>query len=185
MVPDARHRPLELEHFLPYQLSVLSNRISGAIARLYARRFRLTIAEWRVMAVLGRFGPLTATDVSARTAMDKVRVSRAIQRLIAAGTVSQGVEATDRRRRRLALTEHGETIYARIVPLARAAEQRLLEGFSPTDRQAIDALITRLSVAVLRLEEGLAADAVAADAVAVEAVAADAVADTVPADGIS
>jgi DNA-binding MarR family transcriptional regulator len=181
LVPNARHHPLELEHFLPYRLSVLSNRISGAIARLYARRFRLTIAEWRVMAVLGRFGPLTATDVSARTAMDKVRVSRAIQRLIAARIVSQGVEATDRRRRRLALTEDGETIYARIVPLARAAEQRLLEGLSSADRQAIDALITRLSAAVLRLEDSLAADAVAADAVAADTVAVDAIA----ADGIS
>lgn len=170
MVPDAQHHRLELEHFLPYRLSVLSNRISGAIARLYAQRFHLTIAEWRVMAVLGRFGPLTATDVSARTAMDKVRVSRAIQRLIAARTVSQVVESADRRRRRLALTEHGETIYARIVPLARAVEQHLLEGLSPADRHAINLLITRLSAAVLRLEDGLAADTVATDTVVAEAV---------------
>ncbi|HEY0524553.1 MAG TPA: MarR family transcriptional regulator, partial [Stellaceae bacterium] len=44
---------LELERFLPYRLSVVSNRISATIARLYARRFDLTIPEWRLMAVLG------------------------------------------------------------------------------------------------------------------------------------
>ena len=34
---------LDLETFLPYRLSVLSNRISNAIARVYARRFGLSI----------------------------------------------------------------------------------------------------------------------------------------------
>ncbi len=44
---------LELDEFVPYRLSVLSNRVSGAIARQYTERFGLTMAEWRVMAVLG------------------------------------------------------------------------------------------------------------------------------------
>ena len=51
----ASHAHLDLEHFLPYRLSVLSNRISGAIAREYSTRFALTVTEWRVMAVLGRY----------------------------------------------------------------------------------------------------------------------------------
>ena len=40
------HAELDLEHFLPYRLSVLSNRISGAIAREYSTRFALTVTEW-------------------------------------------------------------------------------------------------------------------------------------------
>src|SRR5438445_5347964 len=72
---------LELERFLPYRLSVLTNRISTAIARVYVRRFGLTVPEWRVMAVLGRFGEMPANAVCERTAMDKVRVSRAVARL--------------------------------------------------------------------------------------------------------
>ena len=72
---------LDLETFLPYRLSVLSNRISNAIARVYAKRFGLSIPEWRLIAVLGRFGPLSANGVAFRTFMDKVRVSRAVQRL--------------------------------------------------------------------------------------------------------
>ena len=51
---------LVLEDFVPYRLSVLTNRVSHAIAREYGARFGLSIAEWRVMAVLdkrlGRFG---------------------------------------------------------------------------------------------------------------------------------
>ena len=37
---------LELERFLPYRLSVLSNRISTAIAAVYADRFGIGITEW-------------------------------------------------------------------------------------------------------------------------------------------
>ena len=53
--PDS-HAVLELERFLPYRLSVLSNTVSQAIADSYERRFELSITEWRVMAVLGRYG---------------------------------------------------------------------------------------------------------------------------------
>ena len=43
---------LELDQFLPYRLSVLANRLSRDLSRLYAERFDLTIAQWRVMAVV-------------------------------------------------------------------------------------------------------------------------------------
>ena len=74
--PD--HAPLELEHFLPYRLSILSNAVSQAIADDYQRRFDLSMTEWRVMAVLARFDGLSAREVAERTLMDKVAVSRAL-----------------------------------------------------------------------------------------------------------
>ena len=55
-----RHPGLDLEHFLPYRLSVLSNRISQAIATRYAQRFGIGVTEWRVVAVLGRYPDLSA-----------------------------------------------------------------------------------------------------------------------------
>src|ERR1700723_39886 len=92
----ARDSELELERFLPYRLSVLTNRISTAIARVYARRFDLSVPEWRVMAVLGRFGAMSANAVCDRTAMDKVRVSRAVARLAAADRLARRTDPTDR-----------------------------------------------------------------------------------------
>src|SRR5690606_497718 len=40
--------PLSLERFLPYRLSIVTNRISGALSRHYATRFGIGIPEWRV-----------------------------------------------------------------------------------------------------------------------------------------
>ena len=76
------HAELRLERFLPYRLSVLSNRVSQDIARLYSARFNLSITEWRVMAVLGHERGLSANTVAERTAMDKVAVSRAVSALM-------------------------------------------------------------------------------------------------------
>jgi len=77
-----QHAVLELERFLPYRLSVLSNRVSQTIADAYVERFGLAVTEWRVIAVLGRFPGLSANGVAERTAMDKVAVSRAVARLL-------------------------------------------------------------------------------------------------------
>jgi DNA-binding MarR family transcriptional regulator len=135
---------LALERFLPYRLSVLSNRISTAIARLYARRFDLDIAEWRVIAVLGRFGAMSANGVCERTQMDKVRVSRAVARLVGAGRLVRRTDAADRRRSVLAVSDAGRQLYAEIAPLALSVERRLMAALPASDRAELDRLLELL-----------------------------------------
>lgn len=133
--------PLELERFLPYRLSVLANTVSDAIARLYRARFGLTVPEWRAIAVLARFAPLTAGGVCEKTRMDKVTVSRALTRLVAAGLVRRATDPGDARKARLALSRTGKTLHARIAPLARQREAELLDGLSGEDREFLDRLL--------------------------------------------
>jgi DNA-binding MarR family transcriptional regulator len=140
------HAHLELEHFLPYRLSVLSNRISQEIAGLYAERFALNVTEWRLLAVLGRYPDLTATELVERTAMDKVAVSRAVASLIADGRLTRKVDGEDRRRARLRLSARGYRIYDQVAPLALAYHERLLAGLETGEREALEALLGRLNV---------------------------------------
>ena len=122
------HSPLELERFLPYRLSILSNRVSQAIAREYQERFHLSMTEWRVMAVLARFNGegISAREVAERTAMDKVAVSRALTRLTSAGRVSRSTHGGDKRRSVLRLTAKGWKIHDTVAPRARAHEREML-----------------------------------------------------------
>lgn len=135
---------LVLEEFLPYRLSVLSNTVSNAIARDYQSKFGLTVAEWRVMAVLGRFGPDSATGIGARTAMDKVTVSRATTRLIERGLVSRSTDTGDRRRAISKLTRKGRSIHDRIVPVALAHERRMLDALDDVEIGTLGALLAKL-----------------------------------------
>jgi DNA-binding MarR family transcriptional regulator len=145
-MPSARGDAAEfaLQEFLPYRLAVLSARVSGQIARVYARRFQLTIAEWRTMAILGGFGPMTANAVAERGGMDKVRVSRAVARLLEAGRIARHVDEADRRRAVLHLTPEGAALYREIVPLALSAEARLLQPLSAKERADLARLMARL-----------------------------------------
>jgi DNA-binding MarR family transcriptional regulator len=135
---------LDLEHFLPYRLSVLSNTVSSALAGAYARRFGLTIPQWRVVAVLARSPGLSAAGVAERTAMDKVAVSRAVTGLARSGRVRRVLAAKDRRRSVLTLTARGRAVYRQIVPLALAYERRLLSELNPAEQAQFDQLLGRL-----------------------------------------
>lgn len=144
VTPSDAAPPLMLERFLPYRLAVLANTVSKGIARLYADRFGITIPEWRVLAILGAFGPATASEIQGRSAMDKVQVSRAIARMLESGLIDRTVDPDDRRRQTIAMTAEGERVYSEIVPLAQAREAALLEGLSAADRAMLDRLIDRL-----------------------------------------
>lgn len=133
-----------LEQFLPYRLSILSNTVSNTIAREYRDLFGLSIPEWRVMAVLGRFGPLSASEACDRTAMDKVTVSRAVARLIAHDRVKREADPQDRRRSILKLTPQGARTHQQIVPIARDRESQLAAALSDKERQNLDGLLEKL-----------------------------------------
>lgn len=153
---SAKRRPgpselLVLEDFLPYRLSILSNRVSGAIAKRYAKTFDLTIPEWRIIAVLGRRPSLTAKEIAEATEMDKVAVSRAVARLSHKRRVRASADRDDARRQRLALTREGEELHARIAPIALETEEKLLAALSPRERTELDRLLERLLHAAQKL----------------------------------
>jgi DNA-binding MarR family transcriptional regulator len=127
-----------LEEFLPYRLSVASNRVSRLFARRYSESFGLTIPEWRVLAVIGRFGTLSPSAVCEWTAMDKVKVSRAAASLVSRGLLRQNQDPSDGRGRLLRLTRKGTTVHGGVVPLARELEATLAAGLTKSEWAALN-----------------------------------------------
>src|SRR5215471_2131093 len=147
----ARRARLDLDHFMPYRLSVLSNRVSSAIANEYSERFGLTIPEWRVMAVLGGTPGLSAREVAERTAMDKVQVSRAVARLLRTKRIQRGADRGDGRVTRLSLSSRGRTVYDDIVPLALRLEEQFLSALSQLERKRLDRLMAKLAARATKI----------------------------------
>lgn len=135
---------LRLEDFLPYRLAVLSNTVSTTVARAYDKRFSVSIPEWRVIAVLGRFPGLSAVEVADRTMMDKVAVSRAVTKLIKNGRIDREFADADRRRSILNLSEQGRQLHDEIAKLALNFERDLLKGFSDDELASLNNLMERL-----------------------------------------
>ncbi|MGI9220107.1 MAG: MarR family winged helix-turn-helix transcriptional regulator [Woeseiaceae bacterium] len=135
---------LNLEDFLPYRLAVLSHTISTTIAKAYESKFGVSIPEWRVIAILGRFPGLSAVEVADRTMLDKVAVSRAVTKLIKSGRIDREFADADRRRSILNLSEEGKRVHDEIAPLAMAFETELLQGIGAEDYETFNVVLERL-----------------------------------------
>jgi DNA-binding MarR family transcriptional regulator len=135
---------LKLEEFLPYRLAVLSNTVSTTVARAYDKRFKVSIPEWRVIAVLGRFPGLSAVEVAERTLMDKVAVSRAVTKLIKNGRIDREFADADKRRSILNLSDDGKRLHDEIATLALQFERDLLQGFEEQEIENLNSIMERL-----------------------------------------
>lgn len=148
-----RPQALQLEKFLPYRLSILAQLVSESLHDLYTGPFGLTVTQWRVMAALGRFAPLTASEVGQRIVMDKVAVSRAVAGLTKRGLIERATDRQDRRRASLRLSSRGRAMHARIVPIALAYEARLCRSLNAEERRTFDSLADRLFAHATALRE--------------------------------
>ena len=135
---------LRLDAFLPYQLSIASNAVSGAVAKAYVAHFGLRIPEWRLIAVLAEEEGLTQQALVARTEMDKMTVSRAAQGLSERGLVSRLRHGSDARSNILALSDAGRALYGQIAPKALEMEAALLSGLSDLEVEALKVTLQKL-----------------------------------------
>ena len=134
---------LKLDSFLPYRLSVASNRVSSTIASAYHAQFGLRIPEWRLVCVLAEFGAMSQQAMCGRTQMDKVTVSRAAVALLERGFVRRTPNPLDLRSHLLSLTAQGQDVYRQVTPQALAVQARIFEDFSPTERDTLAKLLAR------------------------------------------
>ena len=140
-----RHRkPLRLESFLPYRLSLLSNAISGAIAAVYGDKFAISMPEWRIMMILAEYPDISADEVCRRTKIEKSVVSRAVARLLSRHLVNRDVDEEDRRRSILRLSGTGLSVYDEVMPIARNYEAELLADLTVEELEAFNGMIDKL-----------------------------------------
>jgi DNA-binding MarR family transcriptional regulator len=143
VAPEAE-TSLILERFLPYRLAVLAHTMSRELSGVYGERFGLSIPDWRILANLGRFGPLYAGELAERSSMDKPKVTRGLQRLEAGGLLRRAIDADDRRQVRLALTRRGQSVFREIAALALDWERQFLAPLADSERKALNRILTKL-----------------------------------------
>ena len=135
--------PFDLETFLPYRLAMAAGRVSRDFSERYRSQFGISVAEWRVIANLTQKEAVSVRDIFERVDMDKSKVSRAASRLEKAGYVKKLVNPGDRRLVSLTLTQKGQALAARILPMAIAFQDEVLASLGET-AQGLQAGLDRL-----------------------------------------
>jgi len=98
------------------------------------------------VAILGERPGLTAREVGELSSLDKVNMSRAIDRLEKSGRLERKVVARDRRSFALHLTDKGLDVLQQIIPLAQDYERNLLSAFSEEDIDVLDRFLNQLDL---------------------------------------
>ena len=135
---------LNLPDYLPY----LVNRVGTALAARFSadalERHGLTIAMWRVLVALSDMGAQRQVDLAGLTSIDVSTLSRLVSRLIAMGLASRLRSASSNREVVVRLTAQGDTLVARLIPVARTLEQRAIAGLPKGELAATKAALRRI-----------------------------------------
>jgi len=102
----------DLEEFLPYLLNQAAEAASRGFQDIYRSRYGMTRTQWRVMANLGKFGAMTASDICNISHIEKTKVSRAVSGLEHEGLLARSPSKLDRRAEVLSLTDKGLGVFA-------------------------------------------------------------------------
>ena len=134
-------------------IGFLVKRCGGLMAQLAERRFaeeRVSFTQWMVLATLGRFEHLTATELSAETCHDMGALTRVVDELAKEGLVRRERTERDRRVVEIALTPEGR----RHLQTGKRIVVELLNSLvTPFSREELETLVVLLQRMMARLQE--------------------------------
>jgi len=135
---------LDLDNYLPY----LVNRVGTIIAEQYGAEalapYHLSIAMWRVMAVLASKGGQRQIDLADLTSIEVSTLSRLVTRLVRMGIASRTRSASSTREVVIKLTPKGKAQVARLVPVARDYEAAAIAGVRPDELAMVKSALRRM-----------------------------------------
>jgi MarR family transcriptional regulator for hemolysin len=121
------------------------------VARLFGRRFdrngrrlSLTRAQCRTLSYLARNEGINQAGLADLLEIRPMTLVRQIDRMQEAGWIERRPDPTDRRARRLFLTDKARPILGRIWDVASATQDQILAGLSPDEAEHLIDLLRRV-----------------------------------------
>lgn len=124
--PDPSHATTR--HVRDHCLCLQTQRAARALARRFDAAFRpvaLKHGQFSLLMSLNRPEPPTLGAVAALLAMDRTTLTAALKPLARRGLLTVGADASDRRSRRLALTDAGRALLGEATAIWRAEHAAL------------------------------------------------------------
>ena len=136
------------------RLGLLLHDAARAVRKRFEQRtsgLGLSSAQWRLLALVSREGPINQAWLADRLDIEPISVSRLVDRMEQAGWVSREPDPGDRRVRLIRPTPKTLSAYAEIKATAGDVYAEALAGLSPDERcilvVGLNTIITNLSVA--------------------------------------
>lgn len=143
--------PLDVKQFLTCQMARVQAKLNAQAAAILKRHSKLSLVQWRVMTLLASGGD-NLTSICRLSGMDKGQVSRKLTQLVSQGLVLTRLDEADHRSQKLSLSEKGEELHGRILPIMRARQAHLASDMSDDEQAMLRELLLRLEVAAEQRE---------------------------------
>ncbi|HBS98994.1 MarR family transcriptional regulator [Salipiger marinus] len=134
----------ELSTFTPFLLNQAAEAQSDVFSPNYRDRYGMLRTEWRVLFHLGRYGNLSAKEISDRASIHKTKVSRAVRALEEKRFLARATSPEDRRSERLSLRPPGEEAFRVLTGAAQDYEAALVRKLGRRDTQKLKDLLLKL-----------------------------------------
>jgi DNA-binding MarR family transcriptional regulator len=132
----AAHDARDLFSFQLQRLASLSSRIANLSI---GPRYRLTVREWRALAVLDYLQEAPLQELANHSGLLKSQMSRTVSCLIERGLIHRSDNPEDGRSVLLRLTPAGKDIVGRILADSEVRNEMMLASLSPAQRTQLHA----------------------------------------------
>jgi DNA-binding MarR family transcriptional regulator len=134
---------IDLGDYLPYLVNRVGTIIADQFGAEALSRHGLSIAEWRVLAVLASNGGQRQTDLADLTSIEASTLSRLVTRLVRMGLATRTRSANSNREVVVKLSTKGQTLVARLIPIARDYEAAAIAGMTAQELAVLKRCLRR------------------------------------------
>lgn len=132
------------------------NRLSFMLRRELSQKFRaaghdIGGEEWAVLMLLWRCNGQTPSALAEATIRDRTTITRFVDGLVKKGLVERRIDAEDRRRSLIFLTDQGHALKGELEPIAEQLVQDTLTSVTPDECALVVGVLKRMNENVLNI----------------------------------
>jgi DNA-binding MarR family transcriptional regulator len=135
---------LDLGDYLPYLVNRVGTIIADQFGAAALAPHGLSIAMWRVMAVLASAGQQRQIDLADLTSIDSSTLSRLVTRLVQIGIVTRTRSTSSNREVVVKLSAKGSAVVGRLIPIALDYEQAAIGDLSAQELAVLKHCLRRV-----------------------------------------
>ncbi|MEM9603112.1 MAG: MarR family winged helix-turn-helix transcriptional regulator [Pseudomonadota bacterium] len=145
--PEAVSAAHRIRNAVTYQLSRTVTRLNAQVAKRLRDEHNMSIAQWRVLAILADEHDTTSAAIRRIVDIDKGQLSRLVSAMQVCGWVDVAEDPLDLRRQRISLTDEGRRAHAGAEPMMRRRRQWLESQITAEEKATLVAILEKINTA--------------------------------------
>jgi DNA-binding MarR family transcriptional regulator len=142
----------DLEKRIFYRFSILVGRHLRYFAATQLPKHKLSVQAWLILTVIGRFCPLSPSELAEKTSVRRDKITRVVDRLVEKDLVLRENDNEDRRRVILTLSAKGRHVCESLELVAREVDAYVVDALNSDERTIFEGILNKIErAATMRL----------------------------------